>query len=103
MSGIDPCQVHRERPKVLDKILQRTIWTVLCDKVQVLGVLACTEVLDGKVVAREHAQGITLSEHGIDLTISGDMSLIDRFHGKVFVLAFGVEDLAEGNFSIKFF
>ena len=77
MSCVNLCQVHWQRPKVLDKILQGTIRAVLCDKVQVLGVLAGTIVLYGEGVAGKDAQGITLSEHGIDLTIFGYMCLID--------------------------
>ena len=77
MSSVNPCQINWQRPEVLDKILQGTIRAVLCDKVQVLRVLAGSKVLDGKGVVGKHAQGVTLSEHSIDLTISGNMLLID--------------------------
>ena len=53
-------------------------------------------------MAGKHTERVTLSEHGIDLTISSDMCLIDRFNGKVFVLTRGVEDLSEGSLSKRF-
>ena len=77
MSGVNFCQIHRQRPKVLDKILQATIGTVLRNKVQILWILASSEVLDGKGMAGQRAQGITLSEHCINLTVSRYVIFID--------------------------
>ena len=75
---------------------------MLCDKVQVLLILAGSEVFNGEVVVRQRAQGVTLAEHSIDLTESADMSLIDSFDGIVFFLADSVENFSEGSLPERF-